>query len=263
MKYEDYFPFERNDVHYQRYIRFIEERRLVDRPIKRTKWDGYESHHIVPKCYLPKELWKDEENIIILTCREHFIAHLILWKTFNDYSMITAIKKMSESKGQNGDISWLTTRQYENIRKDFGKKHSLKLTGRKNLKLQEKYAKTGGANKNHYWIHKEIDGKIVRRQQPKEDFLPEGWTKGMGHLVPCPEEKKRAISEANKKKKCSPSNKNKRGIHKILEDGTIVREYIPREEPLPDGWRETTGPHGIVNIKDFRKRVYIYVIIGG
>ena len=261
MKYEEYFPSERNDVHYQRYIRFIEERRLISRPIKRIKWDGYEYHHIVPKCYLSKELWKDEENIIILTCREHFIAHLILWKAFDDYSMTTAIKKRAESDGQNGELSWLTARQYENIRKDFGKKHSLKLTGRKNQKLRERLAITGGTNKNHYWIHKEIDGKIVRHQQPNNEPIPDGWKKGMGHLIPCSEEKKKAISETNKKKKKSPPNKNKRGIHKILEDGTIVRDYISKEAPLPEGWKETTGPHGISNIKDFRRRVYIYAII--
>ena len=115
MKYEEYFPSERNDVHYQRYIRFIEERKQLGRPTGVLKCKGYEVHHIVPRVYIPKECERDRENLIALTPREHYIAHLILWKTFGR-EMINAFYFFIYKRDME---NILTSRQYESLRKDF------------------------------------------------------------------------------------------------------------------------------------------------
>lgn len=115
MKYEEYFPSERNDVHYQRYIRFIEERKQLERPIGVLRCKGYEVHHIVPRVYIPKECERDRENLIALTPREHYIAHLILWKTFNK-EMVNAFHFFIYKRGMKYR---LTSRQYESLRKEF------------------------------------------------------------------------------------------------------------------------------------------------
>ena len=38
----------------------------------------YEAHHILPRCLFP-EFIKDTENIVLLTAREHFLAHKMLF----------------------------------------------------------------------------------------------------------------------------------------------------------------------------------------
>jgi len=43
----------------------------------------YESHHIIPRCLLkhkPKHIVNGKWNLVLLTAREHFIAHALLWK---------------------------------------------------------------------------------------------------------------------------------------------------------------------------------------
>ncbi len=49
--------------------------RLVDRARGRMLVEGYEKHHVIPKCMGGTD---DPENIVKLTLREHFICHKLL-----------------------------------------------------------------------------------------------------------------------------------------------------------------------------------------
>jgi len=78
-----------NIKHCTRYIRFIEsrpERKLV-------KETGYEIHHIIPKSLGGAD---EDYNLIKLTYREHFIAHLILWKLYGRGPMCKAFFFMTK-----------------------------------------------------------------------------------------------------------------------------------------------------------------------
>ena len=58
------------------YIRVYNE--LVGNAQTRQAPDCYtERHHIVPRCLGGSD---EKENIVVLTAREHFIAHWLLWK---------------------------------------------------------------------------------------------------------------------------------------------------------------------------------------
>lgn len=59
-----------------------------------TKKDCYcEKHHIIPK----SEGGSNEpDNLVNLTAREHYIAHLLLDKIYNDYKMSRAIISMRQ-----------------------------------------------------------------------------------------------------------------------------------------------------------------------
>ena len=51
----------------------------------------YEAHHIIPKCMGGEGLerqWKTHPNIILLTAREHFVAHLLLASIYPDNTKI-------------------------------------------------------------------------------------------------------------------------------------------------------------------------------
>ena len=88
--------------------------RLIEHAKQRTVQTGYvEKHHILPRSLGGKD---EIENMVSLTAREHFIAHLLLAKIYGG-KMIYAVFMMSTRKGY-------TNRDYENLRIEFGKQVS-------------------------------------------------------------------------------------------------------------------------------------------
>lgn len=75
----------------------------------------YENHHIIPKCLGGTNL---KENLVLLTGKEHFICHLILWKISegeNKNKMGHALFSMvRNSRNQNRKF---TSRSYEKAKK--------------------------------------------------------------------------------------------------------------------------------------------------
>jgi hypothetical protein len=89
---------------------------IVNRAKKRKNDDNfvYEKHHIIPRCMGGND---NNENIVKLTLREHFICHLLLVKfTEKDYKhkMICAINRMKISKKY-----IINSRKYEWLRDQF------------------------------------------------------------------------------------------------------------------------------------------------
>ena len=89
----------------------------------------FEGHHIIPKSkggVGNSNRPKNCENIVLLTAREHFLAHWILWRISKDRSTALAFHKMmSINKNQNRITS---SRGYEEAREAFrlinlGNKH--------------------------------------------------------------------------------------------------------------------------------------------
>jgi hypothetical protein len=64
---------------------------------------GYvEVHHILPRCMCENnEQINDSHNKIILTAKEHYIAHLLLAYATKSYKMMLALKIMAEDKNTN------------------------------------------------------------------------------------------------------------------------------------------------------------------
>lgn len=69
----------------ERYLKFINY-------CKNIKFNGYtESHHIIPRSFKGSN---DNNNLIKLSARHHYIAHLLLAKATNNPKMIKALHKM-------------------------------------------------------------------------------------------------------------------------------------------------------------------------
>lgn len=125
--------------HLIRYVNFINSR-----PERKLKQKGFHTHHIYPKSMAKKNNIDDFNgnwNLIELTSREHFIAHMILWKC-GYIEMGKAFWYMNHNKKYNEKI---TARQYEKLCK------SQALTGDSYLKMKEKHQ-----GKNHYRAKKVI-----------------------------------------------------------------------------------------------------------
>jgi hypothetical protein len=79
-----------------------------------TRCVGFELHHIVPKCMGGSN---EKENLVLLTYREHFIAHWLLTKIYPDnpkvhYGFLCMVRD------PHGDRK-LTSRMVETIKKNY------------------------------------------------------------------------------------------------------------------------------------------------
>ncbi|MNF70690.1 NUMOD3 motif (2 copies) [compost metagenome] len=70
------------------------------RGLDKTEIEGYfEKHHILPRCQGGTD---DQENLVLLTAREHYIAHILLWKIYpSDSNLFHAAWMMSNRSLQN------------------------------------------------------------------------------------------------------------------------------------------------------------------
>jgi hypothetical protein len=89
-----------------------------------------ERHHV-----FPRSIYGDNQRIVKLTAREHYVAHLLLWKYYKKkcgekhkktLSMLLAINGMLH--GQNKERK-INSRLFESLRKKAAQAISLKLTG--------------------------------------------------------------------------------------------------------------------------------------
>ena len=94
----------------------------------RKKGDGgyYENHHIYPKSWCDGELEylkKDKRNLVLLTAREHYIAHYLLAKEYGEGSLWASFWMMSSIGGNKlQDRNYVVnSKLYERGRKEFSK----------------------------------------------------------------------------------------------------------------------------------------------
>jgi hypothetical protein len=89
-----------------------------------------ESHHIVPRSLGGSN---EEDNLVNLTAREHFVCHWLLVKmtTGQDHhKMLNALRMMrAEKQGQQRYNTKITARVYESIKQEYAKLQSKQFTG--------------------------------------------------------------------------------------------------------------------------------------
>lgn len=97
-----------NSLYLNRYENFIKSRkyRVLEENIYTEK------HHILPRSLGGGE----EDNIIILSGREHFLAHLMLWKAYRNKEMVYAFNMMS---GFGRYEKRLSSKQYNILKEEY------------------------------------------------------------------------------------------------------------------------------------------------
>lgn len=82
----------------------------------------HERHHIIPRC---KNGTDDEENLIDLFAREHFIAHkLLAEENPDDNQLVCAYTLMAFVKDKNQQRYELTPEEYDDARKTYARRFS-------------------------------------------------------------------------------------------------------------------------------------------
>ena len=148
---------------------------------KNRKLQGYtEIHHVIPRCMGGSN---DKDNLVILTAREHFIAHLLLYKIYpKNLALVKAIYMMCIGHS----IHRISNRFYERYKIDFAKAQSISQTGE------------GNSQYRTVWIHNILTNeskKIVRGQMLEPNWQYGRYSK---HIKPVIISKKIIAKEARK-----------------------------------------------------------------
>lgn len=135
---------------------------------KNRKIKGYtETHHIIPRCLGGSD---DTSNLVELTAKEHYIAHLLLVKIYEDnkpvfYKLLKAYIMMSHCKNSLQDRTYkVNSRIYESLKIEHSKAMSLSQSGKDNSQYGTK------------WIHNP-QLQISKKVNKNEELL-EGWKLG-------------------------------------------------------------------------------------
>lgn len=201
--------------------------------------DGYvERHHIIPRSEGGND---NDDNIVALTAREHYICHLLLAKIYNDCKMYSAVVFMQcKTKRQKRDFKF-NSRLYEQIRKDFAIKNSEAHKGKpgwnKGIPQSEE------AKKKNSEAHKGKPSAFKGKHHTADAKAKLSAARKGKKFKPLSDEHKKAISEGNKGRKCA--NKGKRWVN----DG-IKNSYILIGEELPQGF-----VWGRIKFKHKKKRI--------
>lgn len=104
---------------------------LIERARSRTNiLDLYEKHHIIPRSMGGSN---KKINLVRLSYREHFIAHLLLHKMYPDnFYLLKCIIMMSKS-------SKITSKEYSWIKDKFSKEQRIRLSGRTSFMKGKKH----------------------------------------------------------------------------------------------------------------------------
>jgi len=192
----------------------------------KTKEIYYEKHHIVPKSEGGSNT---KENLVLLTAREHFIAHWLLYRDNpNSQSRAYAFWKMCAQHNPKQSRYTPSSRIYEEARLGFREANSKTHKGKtltESHKKQISERRKGKATRTGF-LHTE---ETKRRISETKKGAPT-WNKGLPRTA----DEKKAISEA---KKGVENPKKWRAVLQLdLETEKVLQEYSSIKETRQYGF---------------------------
>lgn len=180
---------------------------IVQKAKTRQTLDGYtERHHIIPRSMGGSD---DNDNLVELTAREHFVCHWLLSKmTEGDdrYKMLSAIRMMHQTENTENQCRYhtkITSRVFENIRQEWSAGHSIAMSGENNPAKRDEVRET---------IRKQKTG--VKRAEFSDEWrqnLSKNHKSTKGYDCSLSEETKRKISATMSGRTLSETHKKRIG----------------------------------------------------
>lgn len=186
---------------------------LCERAIGRQLDVYSEKHHIIPRSFGGLD---EESNLVVLTAREHFIAHLLLTKmtTGKDRSrMFLAVRRMCHWSKYNPRDYTVSSRMFEHIKHNAvqyfvglpSKKKGTTLSEETKQKIRDKRALQVFTPEHHAkralgvigstWINNGISNKRVKADK-LNNMLQSGWQLGRNQQYITPEFKEKMKTNA-------------------------------------------------------------------
>lgn len=165
----------------------------------------YERHHIVPKCIGGTN---DEDNLIDLFAKEHFIAHKLLAKENpNNKKLVYAYWMMAHCKKEDQDRYECTPEEYEESKISFSIVHSKYFKG-----------KLSG-NKNHFYgVHMCGDKNPMYGRKHTDESKRKNSESNKANWD---EDKRKEFGESRKGEK----NPNRKIVYQYDTDNNFIREW--------------------------------------
>lgn len=164
--------------HYKQLIKSRKKLQEIRKRQRKNKSHYFEEHHIILKSFLiskPKSVWNGKWNRVLLSAREHFLAHKLLWKACNQiygeehpytikcmYSVLNFTKRRASNRANYK----INARTYEELKLRYSKNHSFIQLGEKNHFYGKTHSKEtrdlqGNPKRKNYMI-KFIDGNVIK-----------------------------------------------------------------------------------------------------
>jgi hypothetical protein len=170
----------------------------------------HEAHHIIPSCLGGDgkcSQWRYHPNIVLLTAKEHFLAHRLLYFLNPQNPKLVYAYWAMCTLTENGRDYKISAREYSRIREDYSKFKSEELKGTMTGELNPFFGKKhdpawieqharylsenfSGSNSPNFGKKRTLDSKAKQGQTRKEKNLPSSM-KGKTHK----EESKKLMSE--------------------------------------------------------------------
>lgn len=207
-----------NHHYLSRYISLITK--FKERNLVKKENPGFHGHHIIPRCLNGSN---EKSNIVVLSPREHFIIHHLLWKAFPQTSLTFAFRSMVHGTKKYGSNK-ITSRVYEKLRLD-----------NKERGVSDETKKRMSESQKGRIVSEETRLKIS--ENSKRENLSEETRRKMSKSAKergISEETKLKISESNKGKKKSEETRrkmseSKKGKKKSEEHRRKLSEASKRE----------------------------------
>lgn len=156
---------------------------IIENSKARHKGEVYtERHHIVPSCLGGADT---ASNLTNLTAREHFICHWLLTKIYHageeHWKMLNAFRMMrAENPNQQRYETKITARVYENLKIEYSKLQSEKVSGENNPMYGKSHsaeakAKISNANKGRIQSPEEKQRQVEAMTGRKRKPFSEEW----------------------------------------------------------------------------------------
>lgn len=207
------------------YNQLIQKRK--DHPATREEYGYVERHHIIPRS---EGGTNDSSNLINLTAREHYVAHLLLTKIYDDAKMLYAYVMMSKCRScsKNKDFK-INSHLYESLKRLRNKMScgdGNSMYGRHHSEETKEKMRQKALGKHHSL---ETRKKISESHKGKSCY----WNKGRTVSA----ETRKKMSEARKGKHFSEEQKQKMSRSKrkysVLQctrDGKVIKEWTSVRE---------------------------------
>jgi hypothetical protein len=212
--------------HQKVYNAIISKAKLENRKKLRKNQQGYvyyEKHHILPRCLKGTD---DEENLVLLTGREHYICHKLLTYIYvGNRKIALAFHKMSF--GNHNDKYNISSRDYEYAKKlisitpiseETRKKLSLAFKGDKN----PQWGKPGFS----LGIKRSNETKQLLRKSKLGDKNPQWGKPGFAIGYKFTEEQKKHCSISQQKRFSKKENHPRFGKHCSEETKNKIRQTL-------------------------------------
>lgn len=205
-------------MNYKRiYDQLIQKRRVTPANLE---YQYTQTHHIVPRSIDPSKA-KDKNNLVILSFRQHYVAHALLvkiTKTEKDkskyYKMIHAFRAMHKLYNR------------RQIKCDYISSTLLAKWKEQRIKFIKQSGCYKGEKSNNYnkiMIYNPITKEM--KQINKDQQIPEGWQKGKSQN--CVRRGQQSFNY---------------GTRWIYNPVTLQQKLIKKEEQLPQGWQYGVSP---------------------